>query len=95
MGIIKEDNLNIIRGSLFKIADEIKKDRNDLYKKIIDICEEIGGMFSDTDDYEWPMSKMDFCDNFELNRNTVNRHIDINLKDGIDYFIEGLSLIHI
>lgn len=78
-----------MRASLLMIAEEIQKDRNDLYQKISNICEDIDSMLFDNDDYAWPMSIGDFCNNFGLNRNTVHTHKRRYLEEGKDYFTDG------
>lgn len=89
MESINKEYLISIRDSLLMIAEEIQKDRNDLYQKISNICEDINSMLVDNDDYTWPMSIGDFCYNFKLNRNTVNTHKNNHLKKGKDYFTDG------
>jgi very-short-patch-repair endonuclease len=84
-------NLIPIRDSLINIAEEIKQDRNDLYQKLLEICEEIDNLFYENDDYSWPMSKNDFCKNFDLNDSSVRTHMRNHLIEGKDYFIEGMG----
>ena len=55
MESINKENLISIKDTLDKIAREIKKDRNDLYNEISEICEEIDYLLLDNDDYIWPM----------------------------------------
>ena len=83
------ENLISISNSLENIAKEIKEDRNDLANKLLEICEQIESLFSENDDYSWPMSINNLCKNFDLNRDTVHTHKRRYLTEGTDYFIEG------
>jgi very-short-patch-repair endonuclease len=82
------EDLISIRDSLFRIAEEIKQDRNDMYQKLLKISEEIDSLFSENEDYSWPMSIRDFCNNFDINKNTANTHKRKYLTDGDDYFTD-------
>jgi very-short-patch-repair endonuclease len=89
MESINIEGLISIRDSLDRIAEEIKQDRNDLYQMLLEICEEINNLFSDNDDYSWPMSIDNVCKIFDFNRNTLNSHKNKYLQKGKDYFTEG------
>lgn len=88
MESITKEYLISMRASLLNIGEEIQKDRNDLYQKLSDICEDIDSMLFDNDDYTWPMAINDFLINFDLSRSTVNSHKTRYLQKGIDYFTE-------
>ena len=78
-----------IRDSIFRIAEEIKRDRNDLYQKLLYICEKIDSLFSANDNYDWPMSRKNVQKYFGLTKSQIYNNKNRYLIKGKDYFIEG------
>jgi hypothetical protein len=66
--------------SIFDLAEEIKADRYDLYKKTLNICDELENIFPQTDDYDWPLSNKELSANFDLPVSTIKSRKQ-NLKD--------------
>ncbi len=86
-----------IRNSLVSIAEEIKKDRNDLYQKLLEISEEIDSLFSENDEYSnnWPMSINDVMKNFDLTVGQVHNNKRKYLSKEKDYFVDRWHTLHL
>jgi hypothetical protein len=86
-----------IRNSLVSIAEEIKKDRNDLYQKLFEISEEIDSLSSENDEYgnNWPMSINDVRKNFDLTVGQVHNNKRKYLSKEEDYFVDRWNTLYL
>jgi very-short-patch-repair endonuclease len=86
-----------IRNSLVSIAEEIKKDRNDLYQKFLEIFDEIDSLFAENDEFSnnWPMSITDVRKIFDLSVGQIHNNKRKYLSRGEDYFVDRWNTLYL
>jgi len=89
---INMEDLMSIKDSLINTIKEISQDKSDVSNKLKGVCSEIDKVFMNDDDYSWPMSIRDFCNNFDINYRTALTHRSKYLKEEDDCYFYGSGM---
>ncbi|MGP7985876.1 MAG: hypothetical protein ACLPPL_00310, partial [Desulfobaccales bacterium] len=91
MESLNKEIIITLRDSIFDIAQEVKEYSDDLFNKLMGVYAELENLFfTDDDKFDWPMTKEDFCRNFNINKITFAGHVGVlKLTKREEYWVEG------